>query len=328
MTFEPNGPRLLVTGANGFLGSALVRQAVRNGIQVQATDRACDSGLPGIEYVQADILDSNSLAPAITGVDTIIHTAGLAHVFDRAELDPKRFFAVNEQGTANVAYLAGLSAVRHLIVISSVAVYGDGTLMADEETICNPKGPYAESKLRAEQRAIAISERADDMRLTILRLATLYGEGDPGNVARLMRAIDRRRFIWIGDGSNRKSLLYRGDAVRAILTAVRFDPDGIEIYNVTAPPVTMHTVIAELAAALGRSLPPVHIPAPLAIIGSKLAARLMGKRGRFGSIDLTLKKWLADDVYDAGKIRDKLGFQTGVDLAEGLRREVAWYRGF
>jgi UDP-4-keto-D-FucNAc 4-reductase len=327
MIFEPNGPPILVTGANGFLGSELVYQAKQSGIKVRATDRAPHSVLPGIEYVQADILDSVSLAPAITGMDTVIHSAGLAHVFDRSGLDPKRFAEVNEQGTANVALVASRSGVRHLILISSVAVYGDGTLIADEESVCNPKGAYAESKLQAEHRAIAVSERAD-MRLTILRLATLYGEGDPGNVARLMRAIDRRHFIWIGDGSNRKSLLYRGDAVRAILTAVRRELDGIETYNVTAPPVTMHTVIAELAAALNRSLPPVHIPAPLAIFGSELIARLMGKQGRFGSIDLTLQKWLADDVYDAGKIRDKLGFQTMVNLAEGLRREVEWYRRF
>ena len=55
------------------------------------------------------------------------------------------------------------------------------------------------------------------MALTILRLATLYGEGDPGNVGRLMRTLDRGRFLWIGDGSNRKSLLYRGDAANACM---------------------------------------------------------------------------------------------------------------
>ena len=55
------------------------------------------------------------------------------------------------------------------------------------------------------------------MALTILRLATLYGEGDPGNVGRLMRTLDRGRFLWIGDGSNRESLLYRGDAARACM---------------------------------------------------------------------------------------------------------------
>ena len=85
----------------------------------------------------------------------------------------------------------------------------------DENTPCNPVGPYALSKYNAELRAIEIA-RVSGMALAILRLATLYGEGNPGNVGRLMRALDRGRFLWIGDGSNRKSLLYRGDAARAI----------------------------------------------------------------------------------------------------------------
>ncbi|MDO9566735.1 MAG: NAD-dependent epimerase/dehydratase family protein [Candidatus Desulfaltia sp.] len=74
----------------------------------------------------------------------------------------------------------------------------------DENPPCNPVGPYALSKYNAELRAIEIS-RESGMALTILRLATLYGEEDPGNVGRLMRTLDRGRFLWIGDGSNRKS---------------------------------------------------------------------------------------------------------------------------
>ena len=67
------------------------------------------------------------------------------------------------------------------------------------------------------------------MALTILRLATLYGEGDPGNVGRLMRKLDRGRFLWIGDGSNRKSLLYKGDAARACMAVAERPASGITI---------------------------------------------------------------------------------------------------
>jgi len=80
----------------------------------------------------------------------------------------------------------------------------------------NPVGPYALSKYNAKLRAIEIA-RDSGMALTILRLATLYGEGDPGNVGRLLRTLDRGRFLWIGDGSNRKSLLHKGDAARACM---------------------------------------------------------------------------------------------------------------
>ena len=65
--------------------------------------------------------------------------------------------------------------------------------------------------------------------LTILRMATLYGEGDPGNVARLMRAIDLGRFIWIGNGMNRKSLLHKEDAARASLEVAKTPASGIQV---------------------------------------------------------------------------------------------------
>ena len=68
------------------------------------------------------------------------------------------------------------------------------------------------------------------MALTILRLATLYGEGDPGNVGRLMRTLDRERFLWIGNRRNRKSLLYKGDAARACMAVAERPASGINIY--------------------------------------------------------------------------------------------------
>lgn len=315
---------VLVTGANGFLGTEIVRQAVAAGLLVRTTDRNEDPPVPHAVHHQADILDRNSLISVLSDVDTVIHAAGLAHVFDRSEAK-SAFYAVNGQGTANVASAASIAGVRHFILISSVSVYGDGALGATEDTICRPVGPYAESKLHAEARAKEIARR-DSMHLTILRLATLYGEGDPGNVARLMRAIDRNRFIWIGDGSNRKSLLYRGDAARACLIVLESGGDGIDIYNVSAPPVTMSEVIDGLASALNRRVPDWHIPASLAVNLSKIAANLTGRRGPFGTLELTLKKWLADDIYNADKFRDNFDFDTKIDLAEGLRREVSWYR--
>ena len=73
--------------------------------------------------------------------------------------------------------------------------------------------------------------------LTILRLATVYGEGDRGNIARLMRTIDAGRFVWVGHGTNRKSLIHRDDAAAAVLAVVSTGPSGIRTFNVSADPV-------------------------------------------------------------------------------------------
>jgi nucleoside-diphosphate-sugar epimerase len=162
------------------------------------------------------------------------------------------------------------------------------------------------------------------MDLTILRLATLYGEGDPGNVARLMRTIDRGSFIWIGNGSNRKSLLHREDAARACLAVIQNPASGVNIYNVSAASCTMREVVEGLAGALGKRIPSFGIPASLVRgISGLLPLLPLSRMQTWGA---TAKKWLADDVYDSRKFAQTFNFQTCVNLAEGLRREVAWYR--
>ena len=211
-----------------------------------------------------------------------------------------------------------------MILISSVSVYGPYTQgIYDENTPCNPVGPYALSKYNAELRAIEIA-RASGTALTILRLATLYGEGDPGNVGRLMRTLDRGRFLWIGDGSNRKSLLYKGDAARACMAVAERPASGVNIYNVSAPACTMREIVDGLADALRKRPLPVRIPASIAVSAGKVLSCLQYKR--LSGLDATIEKWLAEDVYDTSRIESDYGFHAQVDLTEGLKREVKWYR--
>ena len=317
---------LVVTGAHGFLGSDIVRQAIGSGVPVRATDRDVNRCIADAEYVRADILDPPSLKPVLRGATAVIHAAGLAHIFDASEAAGAPFKAVNEIGTANVVQAAVGAGVRHFVLVSSVSVYGDGSKgSCDETTPCNPMGAYAQSKWHAEKRAIELASGAGTA-LTILRMATIYGEGDPGNVARLIRTIDRGRFIWIGSGANRKSLIHREDAARACVVAARRPGSGVRIFNVAAPPCTMRQVVEEIATALGRPIPRWRVPAALALHAARLAAQLARGHGRFGMLHGTVQKWLADDVYDASRFWQSYDFRTKVDLAHGIRREVAWYQ--
>ena len=315
---------VLVTGAAGFFGSEIVRQAIVAGLLVRATDRSAARPSSCPDYFCADILDLDSLDPAMDGVKVVIHAAGLAHIFDKKKAKKALFKEVNEVGTANVALAASEAGVKHFILISSVSVYGPFTQgVYDESAPCQPEGPYAGSKYQAELRAIEIA-KASGMALTILRLATLYGENDPGNVARLMRSIDQGRFIWIGDGSNHKSLLHREDAARACLAVAQHPASGVNIYNVSAPPYSMREIVQGLASALGKPVPTWHIPGALTLAVAGMASAITGRTGRLGNLRATLQKWLADDVYLAGKFEKAFGFKTQVSLAEGLRREVVW----
>ena len=316
--------RILVTGANGFLGRAILSQLQAAGISVRATDLGAVGGASDIVYRKADIARSEELKPVLENVTTVIHVAGLAHIFSPDANSAEKFRQINEIGTANMAAAAAAAGVGHLIVISSVSVYGPYTQgIYDENTPCNPVGPYALSKYNAELRAIEIA-RESGMALTVLRLATLYGEGDPGNVGRLMRTLDRGRFLWIGDGSNRKSLLYKGDAARACMAVAERPASGINIYNVSAPACTMREIVDGIADALGKHPFSMRVPASPALLLSRQLSRIPIQR--MAGLHQTVKKWLAEDVYDTSRFEKAYGFQTKTSLKEGLKREVDWYR--
>ena len=320
-----NEKQVLVTGANGFLGRAILSRLLTSGISVHATDLGATNGASDVEYRRADITRHGELKPVLKNATTVIHVAGLAHIFSPDTNSVERFRQINEIGTANVASAAAAAGVRHFILISSVSVYGPYTQgIYDENTPCNPVGPYALSKYNAELRAIKIAGESG-MALTTLRLATLYGEGDPGNVGRLMRTLDRGRFLWIGDGSNRKSLLYKGDAARACMAVAERPASGISIYNVSAPACTMREIVDGIADALGKHPFPIRVRASLALLLSRHLSR-MPLNLRMGGLHQTVKKWLAEDVYDTRRFEEAYGFQTKTSLTDGLKREVDWYR--
>ena len=316
---------LLVTGASGFLGSEIVRKAESSGLSVRASSRRSLMLSRSSDFFPADITVPSSLAKAVAGVDTVIHSAGLAHVFHESLGQAALFQKINEIGTANVASAAARFGVKHFILVSSVSVYGGSRDGGHEESGLFPDAPYALSKYAAEQRAVEIAE-SSGMALTILRLATLFGAGDPGNVAKLMRSIDSRSFIWVGDGTNRKSLLHVRDAALACVKVVQAPACGINIYNVSSRPCSMKAIVHELSIALGKGVCPLRIPSGLALATASALGAFGKGKGRLASIHSTLLKWLSDDIYDSRKIQRVFNFVPEVELRQGIAEEVAFYK--
>lgn len=327
-------PAVLVTGASGFLGSEIVRQFAASGASVRALARQWSAGelVPrNVVRCTGDITQPATLWPALDGVKTIVHSAGLAHQFGKKAARPGLFHQVNAQGTEAVMRAAVAANVEHVVLVSSVSVYGGGSQPTDESCPCRASDPYGSSKLQAEQIAVQIAE-ATGMRLTVLRMATIFGEGDPGNIRRLMQTIDQGRFIWLGTGSNRKSLIYRGDAARACQVAATTKPrveagrEPVQVYNISLPPVPVSRIVGALSTGLGRPTPHWYIPAPLVrTMGGGLSLCMAG-RGPAARIHRTITKWLSDDIYPGERFERDFGFQPQVSLEEGLRRETAWFR--
>ena len=306
--------RLAVTGANGFLGRVLCRLAAESGYEVVALLRRPCEVQGAARVVITSLDDAAALAEAFRGCAAVVHTAGLAHVFEPAALDEQAFHKANVLGTEAVAQAALLAGVHRFVLASSVSVYGGSGTAVLEDSPTRPRTAYARSKLAAEQAASAVF--AAHGCVTTLRFATIYGEGDRGNVSRLIDSLRRGRFVWPGNGSNRKSLIYCDDAARACLVAVQIAVGGV--FNVSAEPVTMHAIVESICEALDRPVPRARIPDWAMQLGGSIAARVRPLR----PLGRQLRTFLNDDVYLADSFRERFGWQPEVSLREAIFREV------
>jgi len=317
---------ILVTGASGFLGSAVVAQLRACGFHLRTTGRRvlpCGA-LPN--YTAADVCDESSVSRLVDGVEVVIHAAGLAHRHRGGSSQAGHFLHVNARGTEAIARAAAAAGCRRIVLVSSVAVYGNGSQPKTESDACFPTSPYASSKLAAEQLATEVAA-STNMELIILRMATLYGENDPGNVGRLLRAIDRRRFVWIGAGQNRKSLVHVEDAASAcVAAAIRRQAPKCKTFNVATKSYPMRLIVSKIANALGRGVPPVRLPARIPLMAAAVAGKVPGLADQGQRLVATLEKWISDDVFDAALFRDAFGWRPVVTLDKGIARQVARYR--
>ena len=316
--------RILVTGSTGFLGAALAERLRAEDVCVRTTGRRGDRDL-AVDHWPLDLRHSPELPELLTGVSTVIHCAGLAHQFSSRK-NESEYFDVNCEATERLARVAEAKGVRRFVFLSSVSVYGpaENSQPRDENARTNPQGAYAASKRKAEVRLLRIAAETR-MQVFILRMTTLYGPSDPGNVGRLAEAIGRGRFLMVGPGTNHKSLLHRDDAASACVKAALTPLDRpAGIWNVAGGYAPMQDIVTNLANAQGQKPPARHFPAAIAS-GLLWGGSIFGV-GRIRSWArarrLTLKKWLAEDSYDASHFRQDFNWQPKVALEDGLSQMV------
>jgi nucleoside-diphosphate-sugar epimerase len=334
--------RILVTGAGGFVGKDIVEEISREEIFETIKLFSAKSGKKrevtetkeGRENNYfADIANESEVSglEKIGEIDAVIHCAGLAHQF--GVVGREDFQKVNVLGTKNILLLAEKLKAVHFILISSVSVYGrqgnkkngNETRSIDESAECFAEGFYAESKLQSEFAAKEFCERKN-IKLTVLRLATVIGEEDPGNFLRLIRTIDNKRFLWIGDGINYKSLIHRNDVARACLKILSAPEKGkkLEIYNISAEPLQMKQIVEIISRELGRKVPSIRIPDGFLNFIFRINSRTLNLKA-VENLYKTVEKWLADDAYSGRNLEKDYGFKPALSAEEAIEREVRWY---
>ena len=222
--------KILVTGATGKVGSRLAKRLAQRGDQVRAVVRqpARAAGLRelGIELVQGDLLDVNSLAAAVHGVDAIVHCAA----FFRGAT-PEQAHAVNDLGTQHLGQVAEAARVKRFVFTSTGLVYGsNGGRLAREDDPCSPTAAYPMSKLAAERFLLALG----DLDVRVLRLPFVYGDGD----AHIEEAIPMMRGF---SPAQRQSIAHHADVAQAVTRLLDAPAPSHRIYNVVddeAPDLT------------------------------------------------------------------------------------------
>jgi UDP-glucose 4-epimerase len=236
---------------------------------------------------------------------------------------------INLAGTRRIVDAAISEGVKRLVFFSTIAVYGDsGGEILTEASPTRPSSCYAETKLAAE-RIVSDAQRADGQPLgTVLRLGAVYGSRIKGNYHRLVRSLARGRFIPIGDGSNRRTLINDQDVANVALLVMREPAAAGQIYNVSDGEFhTLNQIIAAMCDALGRKAPARSFPErPARVVANIVgtAARLTKRTAPISAA--TVAKFTEDIAVDSSRIQSEIGFRPEVDLKTGWSDAVAEMR--
>ena len=238
--------RSLVTGGCGFIGSHLTEKLIAMGHEVVIIDNLSSGRIenirggavqPGLTFINADILDKDSIAPLFSGVDWVFHLAGIADIVPSIE-QPDAYFQANVAGTLNVLQCAKTSGVKRFVYAASSSSYGiPDTYPTPESAPIRPQYPYALTKYMGEELTLHWF-RVYGLPAISLRLFNVYGPGSRTSGAYgavfgvfLAQKINKKPFTVVGDGRQTRDFTYVTDVAAAFIAAARSEVSG-EAMNV------------------------------------------------------------------------------------------------
>lgn len=303
------GP-VLVTGASGFIGGALVDRLLAEGVPTVATVRRPLTG--GRTIAVGDIGPDTDWRDPLAGVDCVVHLAARVHVMHDRAADPlAEFRKVNVDGTLALARQAVAAGVRRFIFVSSIKVNGEGTapgrpFAADDAPA--PADAYGISKLEAERSLLALAAETG-MQMVIIRPALVYGPGVKANFRSMMSWLSKGVPLPLGAIENRRSLVALDNLVDLIVTCLNHPAAAGQVFLVSdGEDLSTTELLRRMGAALGR--PARLLPVPAAWLDG--AARLLGR----GAVAQRLCGSLQVDIE---KTRRLLDWTPPVTVDEALR---------
>lgn len=310
---------ILVTGATGFVGGALINRLVGDcacyGV-VAAVRRKVQSWHEGMHQVQVgDLLPTTNWSTALNGVEAVVHCAARVHVMQDDATDPLQAYReVNVNGTLNLARQAAQAGVRRFVFVSSIKVNGESTQPGQPFTaydVPSPLDPYGVSKLEAEQ-GLRDIETQMGIEVVIVRPPLVYGPGVKANFAAMMRWVALGIPLPLGAIHNARSIVALSNLVDLLVTCLQHPAAAGQTFLVSdGEDVSTSELLRRTSHAMGKRA--FMLPVPVFVL--ELGAALLGKRE-------VAQRLCGSLQVDIDKTRRLLGWTPPLTLNEGLKKAV------